>query len=92
MEADVHFGDLEESEPDTSLRPDQNKQFAVVAIDGPEDRDLPVYVDLDVMADMEDHALEDTSVELGGVMLGGHFLDQDGKPFDSPVKAHGHMV
>ncbi len=81
MEADVHFGDLEESEPDTSLRPDQNKQFAVVAIDGPEDRDLPVYVDLDVMADMEDHALEDTSVELGGVMLGGHFLDQDGKPF-----------
>ena len=81
MEADIHFGDLEESDPDTSLRPDRNKQYAVAAINAPENADLPVFVDLDVMADMEDHALEDTSVELGGVMLGGHFLDHEGKPF-----------
>lgn len=81
MDTDIHFGDLEESTPDTQLRPDRNKQFAVAAIDSPIERDLPVFVDLDVMIDMEEHALEDINVELGGVMLGGQFHDEDGKPF-----------
>lgn len=81
MDTDIHFGDLEESTPATRLRPDRNKQFAVAAIGAPVDSDLPVFVDLDVMIEMEEHALEDTSVELGGVMLGGQYHDDDGRPF-----------
>jgi proteasome lid subunit RPN8/RPN11 len=42
---------------------------------------LPVFVDLDAMQDMEDHALSDTGVELGGVMLGGQHRDEAGQPF-----------
>src|SRR5687767_8759547 len=30
---------------------------------------------------MEDHAQSDTTVELGGVLLGGHYEDNDGQPF-----------
>jgi proteasome lid subunit RPN8/RPN11 len=53
----------------------------VVEYGSPEDRDLPIFVDLDVLADMEDHALSDTSVELGGVLLGQTCTDDDGRPF-----------
>src|SRR5262245_13380030 len=30
---------------------------------------------------MEEHALSDTAVELGGVLLGGHYEDEAGRPF-----------
>ena len=47
----------------------------------PREDELPIFVDLDVLADMEQHALSDTSVELGGVLLGGRYVDADGRPF-----------
>ena len=81
MDTDIHFGELEESTPATRLRPDRNKQFAVAEIGAPIESDLPVFVDLDVMIEMEEHALEDTNVELGGVMLGGQYHDDEGRPF-----------
>lgn len=81
MDTDIHFGELEEEDPRVELRPDQNKHFAVEAIDGPIESDLPIFVDLDVMMDMEEHALSDIGVELGGVLLGGQYHDDDGKPF-----------
>jgi proteasome lid subunit RPN8/RPN11 len=40
-----------------------------------------VYVDLDTMLDMQHHAAEDTSVELGGVLLGYRGTSDDGVPF-----------
>lgn len=81
MSDDMQFGDLEESQPEQSLRPDQNRHFAVVAYGKPADRDLPIFVDLDVLLDMEAHAATDKTVELGGVMLGGHHEDASGQPF-----------
>ena len=81
MDADIQFGELEESRPEVQLRPDQNKHFAVVPFEVPRENDLPIFVDLDVMRDMESHALEDTSVELGGVLLGGQYEDEDGNEF-----------
>lgn len=81
MDDEIQFGEVEEASPQTSLRPDRNKHFAVVEYGSPEDRDLPIFVDLDVLADMEDHALSDTSVELGGVLLGQTCTDDDGRPF-----------
>ena len=78
---DIQFGDVEEAGREVKLRPDQNRHYAVVAVHQPESEDLPIFVDIDVMRDMESHALTDTSVELGGVMLGGQFEDEDGQPF-----------
>ena len=81
MDEGITFGEVEEESPQKSLRPDQNKHFAVAAYEAPKDGDLPIFVDLDVVQDMEDHAQSDTSVELGGVLLGGTFMDEEGHPF-----------
>lgn len=81
MDMDIQFGDLEESAPRSELRPDQNKHYAVASVGEPDPSDLPIYVDLDVMLDMEEHALTDTDVELGGVMLGGQYEDDERRPF-----------
>jgi len=78
---DIQFGELEEAKPEVRVRPDGNKHFAVAPVYSPSDRELPVFVDLDALRDMEDHALSDTGVELGGVMLGGQYEDEQGRPF-----------
>jgi proteasome lid subunit RPN8/RPN11 len=92
MDTDIQFGDVEEAAPQPRLRPDQNKHFAVVVCGTPGQNDLPIFVDLDTMRDMEAHALTDTGVELGGVMLGGQHEDDQGQPFvlvsDSLRAAH----
>jgi proteasome lid subunit RPN8/RPN11 len=81
LDDEIQFGEVEEASPQTNLRPDRNKHYAVVEYGSPDDRDLPIFVDLDVLADMEEHALSDTSVELGGVLLGGTYTDDAGRPF-----------
>ena len=81
MDDGISFGEVEEAAPEGALRPDKNRHYAVAAYGSPEEQDLPIFVDLDVLLDMEDHAQSDTSVELGGVLLGGHYEDEEGKPF-----------
>ncbi len=81
MDGEIHFGDVEETLPQRQLRPDQNRHFAVVAYASPAQDDLRVYVDVDVMRDMEAHASSNTHVELGGVLLGGQHEDEDGNAF-----------
>lgn len=81
MDSEIQFGEIEETPPQPELRPDRNKHYAVAVFGAPAERELPIFVDLDVMRDMEAHAQTDTSVELGGVMLGGQYHDDDGKPF-----------
>ena len=81
LDDEIQFGEVEEASPQTNLRPDRNKHYAVVPYGSPDDRDLPIFVDLDVLADMEEHALSDTSVELGGVLLGQTCTDENGRPF-----------
>ena len=78
---DIQFGDVEQSAPATALRPDQDAHFAIRAIGSPRDRDMPIFVDLDVMRDMEAHSISNTKVELGGIMLGRQFTDSDGQPY-----------
>jgi proteasome lid subunit RPN8/RPN11 len=78
---DIEFGAVEQARREQCLRPDRNKHYAVVACESPDESDLPVFVDLDTLRDIEAHALSDTSVELGGVLLGGQYEDKDGKPF-----------
>jgi proteasome lid subunit RPN8/RPN11 len=78
---EIEFGELEQAAPNRALRPDENRHYAVVAYGEPADRDLAIFVDLDVLAEMEEHAQSDTSVELGGVLLGGSYEDEQGRPF-----------
>jgi len=78
---DIEFGEVEHAAPQRALRPDEDRRYAVVAYGEPREGELPIFVDLDVLADMEQHALSDTSVELGGVLLGGRYVDGDGRSF-----------
>ena len=81
MDADIEFGQVEHSQPEQGLRPDQDKHFVVAMCGDVQESDLPIFVDMDVMRDMEAHARENTRVELGGVMLGRQHVDDEGKPF-----------
>ena len=78
---EIQFGDIQPSQRDQRLPPNRNKQYAVIACGRPARDDLPVFADLDTMRDIESHALSDTRVELGGVLLGGQYEDAGGRPF-----------
>jgi proteasome lid subunit RPN8/RPN11 len=81
LDLDIQFGDVQEQAPERHLRPDRNAHYAVASYENPAAGELPIFLDLDVLRDMEVHAASDTSVELGGVLLGGQFHDEDGQPF-----------
>ena len=81
MSSEIQFGDLEQSQPQRALRPDQDAHFATCPVATVKDDELLIFVDLDVMRDMEAHALGNTQVELGGVMLGRQSIDDQGRPF-----------
>jgi proteasome lid subunit RPN8/RPN11 len=81
MSSDIQFGDLEQAQPQPGLRPDQDAHFATSMVGNVGDEELLIFVDLDVMRDMEAHALSNTRVELGGVMLGQQMTDDSGRPF-----------
>jgi len=81
LDGEIEFGDLQHVPPRTARRPDADLHYAVAPYGQPVDGELPVFVDLDVMREIEDHAASDTSVELGGVLLGGQYEDDGGRPF-----------
>jgi proteasome lid subunit RPN8/RPN11 len=81
MDSGIEFGKLEQQGPQPRLRPDCDRQYAVVSCGVRDEMDLPIFVDLDVMREMEGHARTNTRVELGGVLLGGKFVDDTGRPF-----------
>lgn len=80
-DSEIEFGDVQNRASVRRLRPDCDGQFAVIAVGQPQASDLPIYVDLDVMRDMEAHSLTNTDVELGGVLLGWQAKDEAGQPF-----------
>ncbi len=81
MNSEIQFGDLQQTQPKSALRPDQDAHFLVATVGLVGEHELAIYVDLDVMRDMEAHARTNTNVELGGVMLGKQAVDADGQPF-----------
>ncbi len=81
MTDDIQFGELEHTEPHRALRPDANRQFAVAPLGNPSQSDLPIFIDLDVHAELDRHADSDTSVELGGVLLGRACHEPGGRAF-----------
>lgn len=81
MDAEIQFGDMQFDEPDRAVRPDRDDHFAAEICGRPPIGDLAIFVDLDVMRDMEAHSQTDKTVELGGVLLGRRYLDEQGEPF-----------
>jgi len=56
-------------------RPDRDPRFACIACQTPHPDDLPIFLDLGPADRIERHALSDTSVELGGILLGKECVD-----------------
>jgi len=79
---EIIFGDITVREPERLQRPDRDKRFASMAYEVPGPTDLPIFIDLRTADAIERHALSDTTVELGGILLGKECLDPaTGQPF-----------
>ena len=79
---EIIFGEMTVREPERRLRPDRDRRFAYLAYEVPGPADLPIFLDRMAADAIERHALSDTSVELGGILLGKECLDQQtGQPF-----------
>ena len=79
---EIIFGEVTVREPERRLRPDRDRKFASLAYEVPGPSDLPIFLDRMAADAIERHALSDTTVELGGILLGKECLDQQtGQPF-----------
>lgn len=76
------FGEVRHREPTRMKRPDRDPRFACIACQTPQADDLPIFLDLEPADQIERHALSDTTVELGGILLGKECVDPTtGEPF-----------
>ena len=76
------FEDIKYREPHRLRRPDRDRRWACIAYEVPKADDLPIFLDRATADAIERHALRDTSVELGGIMLGKECVDDvTGEPF-----------
>lgn len=76
------FGEVSVREPERRTRPDRDRRFACIAYEVPGPTDMPIFLDRLAADAIERHALRDTSVELGGILLGKECLDDEtGTPF-----------
>src|SRR5262245_22698628 len=79
---EIVFDNVEFRQPERRRRPDRDRQWACLAYEVPQPDDLPIFLDLQPAAAVERHAHRDTSVELGGILLGKECRDeQTGQPF-----------
>jgi proteasome lid subunit RPN8/RPN11 len=79
---EIVFGEMKVREPERRARPDRDRKFACVAYEVPAPIDLPIFLDRATADAIERHALSDTSVELGGILLGKECVDPaTGHPF-----------
>lgn len=79
---EIVFDEIRFREPMTMRRPDRDRRFACLAYEVPAAHDLPIFLDVRTADAIERHALRDTSVELGGILLGKECVDdQTGEAF-----------
>jgi proteasome lid subunit RPN8/RPN11 len=79
---EIVFDDVQYREPERICRPDRDRRYACLAYELPGPEDLPIFLDRRTADTIERHALRDTSVELGGILLGKECIDnQTGAPF-----------
>lgn len=80
-EADIHFGEIETPPVGQGVRPDEDPGTAVVRCGEPSPDDVRIFIADEPYADIQTHAESDTTVELGGVLLGHRLSDAAGRPF-----------
>ncbi len=79
---DIVFGEMTFREPVRLRRPDRDRRKTCIAYETPGPDDLPIFLERKPADAIERHALEDTSVELGGILLGKECTDEEtGEPF-----------
>lgn len=79
---DIVFDDVKYREPERRRRPDRDRRWACLAYEVPGPDDLPIFLDRLTADAIERHALRDTTVELGGILLGKECIDdKTGRPF-----------
>jgi proteasome lid subunit RPN8/RPN11 len=79
---EMTFGEIKYREPVRLLRPDRDRRYACLPYHVPAQADLPIFLDHRTADAIERHALADTSVELGGILLGKECIDEaSGVPF-----------
>lgn len=79
---DIVFGEMKVREPERRPRPDRDRKYACMAYEVMAPIDLPIFLDRRTADAIERHALSDTSVELGGILLGKECVDPaTGQPF-----------
>lgn len=79
---DILFDDVKYREPERRRRLDRDRRWACLAYETPGPIDLPIFLDRQTADAIERHALRDTSVELGGILLGKECVDEEtGLPF-----------
>ncbi|MEW4570513.1 Mov34/MPN/PAD-1 family protein [Tautonia sp. JC769] len=79
---EIQFDEVSYREPLRLRRPDRDRRFACLAYGNPGPEDLAIFVDWATVDAIERHALSDTRVELGGILLGKECVDEEtGRPF-----------
>ena len=79
---EIVFDEISYREPQKLRRPDRDRRWIGASYEVPLPLDLPIFLDLKTADAIERHALRDTSVELGGILLGKECLDDlTGEPF-----------
>jgi proteasome lid subunit RPN8/RPN11 len=79
---EIVFDEIKYREPVRALRPDRDVHWACLSYHVPGQADLPIFLDHRAADAIERHALADTSVELGGILLGKECVDEaSGVPF-----------
>jgi len=81
MSDEMSFGEPQQTAPETQRRPDQDPRWTVVPVGLPHDDPVPIFVHFETWRAIERGVAEDTTIELGGVLLGGHYLDDQGQPY-----------
>lgn len=80
MSDDIQFGEVQDNQPEPVRSPANDEHFSIARFGAEAPGDLPVFVDLDVFLELENHAVSNTDVELGGVLLGRQAIDENGNP------------
>ncbi|QDV32681.1 Mov34/MPN/PAD-1 family protein [Tautonia plasticadhaerens] len=79
---DILFDEVTYREPQRLRRPDRDRGYACLAYGTPGPEDLAIFIDRQTVDAIERHALSDTTVELGGIVLGRECVDEEtGRPF-----------
>jgi proteasome lid subunit RPN8/RPN11 len=85
---DMVFGDVRYREPVRAVRPDRDPRRACLVYGVPRPGDLPIFLDRKSADAIERHGLSNTTVELGGILLGKECIDPaTNEPFVSITQA-----